>query len=425
MTIQEAPAFSRICGNALCESKVAGAMFWSRNRIDRILRLCIFLHICVAAHFPATAQTVGRAGQPAAHNFPLTKFYDTPDPLPQANPGQLIRSADFDQYNLPLHISAVRFLYYSRSANGAPVAASGVVLFPDHTPPPGGWPVIAWAHTLNGVARQCAPSLDRNLQHGPFLAMYVNLGYAVVATDYTGLGTNFRNAYADAVSNAWNVIDAIPAARSALPQLSARWLALGTGDGGAAVIKVAELEHDGKDANYLGSVAISPAADLEDEYGTSGKLSPDAPLFLAYGIQTVFPQFELTHMLAEKALSAYQTIGKACVRSDRSANESAAQSLKPNWQTDEIVQKFFRRNQLGHAPAQEPFLVINGDTSPTIQQTSKIVDRMCGQKDRVQFEKFVGFDSGEVIGDSVRDQMSWIEARFKNRATLNDCPSHP
>jgi hypothetical protein len=210
-----------------------------------------------------------------------------------------------------------------------------------------------------------------------------------------------------------------------LPQLSARWLALGTGDGGAAVIKVAELEHDLKDANYLGSVAISPAADLEDEYRAPGKLPPDAPLFLAYGIQTVFPQFELTHMLTEKALAVYQTIGKACVQSDSSANEGAAQSLKPNWQTDEIVQKFFRRNQLGHAPTQEPLLLINGDTSPTIQQTSKIVDRMCGQKDWVQFEKFVGFDSGEVIGDSVRDQMSWIEARFKDRATLNDCPSRP
>ena len=87
--------------------------------------------------------------------------------------------------------------------------------------------MIAWAHDLTGVARQCAPSLARNLQHGTFLAMYVNMGYAVVATDYTGLGSNFGNAFADTPSNALDVIYSIPAARRALPQLGSRWIAMG------------------------------------------------------------------------------------------------------------------------------------------------------------------------------------------------------
>jgi len=61
--------------------------------------------------------------------------------------------------------------------------------------------VIAWAHDLSGVARQYAPSLARNLNRGPLLSMYVSLGYAVVATDYTGLGTDLRNAFRDIESN--------------------------------------------------------------------------------------------------------------------------------------------------------------------------------------------------------------------------------
>jgi len=62
--------------------------------------------------------------------------------------------------------------------------------------------VIAWAHDLSGMARQCAPSLTRNLNRGPLLSMYVSLGYAVVASDYTGLGTDYRNAFRDIESNA-------------------------------------------------------------------------------------------------------------------------------------------------------------------------------------------------------------------------------
>jgi hypothetical protein len=115
--------------------------------------------------------------------LPLTKFYDVPDPLPPGKPGDLIRSSQFDEYDLPAEVNALRFLYHSQTAAGADVAVSGVILFPDAKPPAAGWPIIAWAHSWTGVARSCAPSLTRNLQHGPFLAMYVHLGYVVVATD--------------------------------------------------------------------------------------------------------------------------------------------------------------------------------------------------------------------------------------------------
>src|ERR1035437_6527241 len=79
--------------------------------------------------------------------LPITKFYDTPHPLPAGKPGELIRSESFEEYELPLSVSAVRILYHSRSAAGEDVATSGVVLIPyGKNPPPGGWPVIAWAH---------------------------------------------------------------------------------------------------------------------------------------------------------------------------------------------------------------------------------------------------------------------------------------
>ncbi len=161
-------------------------------------------------------------------------------------------------------MSAVRILYHSRSATGEDVATSGVVLTPsERKPPVGGWPIIAWAHEADGVGRACAPSLMRNLGHGPFLSMYVNLGYAVVATDYTGLGCNFRNAFLDAQSNATDVIGSISAARAAVPQLGTKWIVMGEDDGSLAAVAVAEKQSEIRDAGYLGSIAISGLADAK------------------------------------------------------------------------------------------------------------------------------------------------------------------
>jgi hypothetical protein len=355
------------------------------------------------------------------HRLRLTKFYDTPDPLPPGKPGVLIRSTALDEYDLPLGVSAVRLLYHSRSGNGDDVAASGVVLFPDRKPPAGGWPVIAWAHGLTGVARQCAPSLTRNLQHGTFLSMYVNIGYAVVATDYTGLGTSFRNAFADTPSNASDVIYSIDAARCAVPQLSSRWIAMGTGEGAVNALAVAELEHDIRDPNYLGSITLSRLADLQDIFEPLSGVSYNLPLFLAYGVKTVYPRFEVSDILTDKALPLYQKIGQSCGQTETGPTVSAAEMLKPNWASNKFVQQYFSRNRIGFKSANSPLLVISSETDSSINQTTNIVARLCKQGDRVQFEKYPEYDPGRVIGDSVRDQIAWIQARFANRSVPANC----
>ncbi len=367
----------------------------------------------------AQGEAPGSAKRPdVLRSFPLTKFYDTPDPLPPGKPGELIRSTEFEEYDLPPGVSAIRILYHSRSASGDDIAASGVVLFLDEKPPAGGWPMIAWAHGWSGVARQCAPSLARNLQHGPFLAMYVQLGYAVVATDYAGLGTRFRSAFADTQSNALDVIYSIPAARRALPPLGSRWIAMGTDEGGMAVAGVAELEREIGDPNYLGSIAISRLADLQDRYEP---VTYKSPLFLAYGIKTVYPQFEVKDILTDKALLLYQQIGHECSETELAQKPSAAGMLKPNWESNRFVLNYFSRNRLGLKPANSPLLVISSETDPSIIETTKVVSRLCQQGDRVQFEKYPEDELGRVIGDSVRDQIAWIQARFANGPVRTNC----
>jgi hypothetical protein len=373
---------------------------------------------------PGTVFAQDQTTQPPAkrRTLPITKFYDTPHPLPAGKPGELIRSEEFEQYELPLSVDAVRILYHSRSAAGEDVATSGVVLTPSgKNPPAGGWPIIAWAHGTAGVARSCASSLTRNLGHGPFLSMYVNLGYAVVATDYTGLGSDFRNVFLDAPSNAADLIASIPAARAAVPQLGTKWIVMGEAEGSLAAVTVAEKEKEIRDPGYLGSIAILGLADVREFYGHA--LDPFLLASLAYGIKTIYPQFQVSDMLTEKGLALYHEVEQSCSDPRKIAGLSAAEAVKPGWQDNEFVRQYFARNNPGQARAYAPMMVISGDADPAIPTaiTSQAITRMCKQGDSLQWQRYP-LDSAEVIGASVRDQIAWIGARFAGRAAPTTCP---
>jgi hypothetical protein len=248
--------------------------------------------------------------------------------------------------------------------------------------------------------------------------MYVNLGYAIVATDYTGLGTNFRNAFLDAPSNATDVIGSISAARAAVPQLGARWIVMGEGEGSLAAIAVAEKQNEIRDAGYLGSIAISGLADAKELFAHSTQ-GPAGSMFLAYGIKTVYPQFQVTDMLTERALALYQEVGQTC--GETAIVGQAAEALKPGWENNEFVKQYFARNTLAQAQARGAILVISA-ADRTVPVAAPVIARMCKQGDRVQWERYPNLEPSRVIGDSARDQITWIEARFAGRPAPANCP---
>jgi hypothetical protein len=386
--------------------------------------------VCLLAWF-ATLALSSRCQVPTPPRFshrprtlPLTKFYDAPTPLPAGKPGELIRFESVGEYDLSYEVLAVRILYHSRSASGADVAVSGVVLLPDGRPPPGGWPVIAWAHDFTGSARQCAPSLLRNLNQGPLLSMYVGLGYAVVASDYAGLGTNFPNATFDLRSNALDLLFAIPAARAALPQLGTRWVAVGYSEGALAAVGVAEAGGELADSNYLGGVAISGVADAQEMFERVARGS-DQRVFvqLAHGIKTIFPDFRVNEMLTDKAVPLYQHLSQACDASFE-PGISSNDLLQAGWENNRHVKEFFARNILGLTPAHGPLLMISGDADPEIPSalTAKVVTRLCGQKDRAVFVKYPGLNATAILENSVSEQISWIKARFAGHTAPTNCP---
>ena len=360
--------------------------------------------------------------------LPLTSFYDPPNPLPAAAPGTLIRSEATNQYELPYELSAVRILYHSRTVAGADVAVSGVVLIPEGKAPSGGWPVIAWAHAFRGAARQCAPSLARNLGVGPLLAMYANLGYAVVATDYAGLGASAGPTVLDMRSNALDVIYSIPAARAAVKEIASRWLAVGPFQGGLAAIGIAEIDVRGPNyssnylSNYLGSVVTSGLADAEPAYERFALTSSSSLLpVLTSTVKALHSEFQVKDVLKDAALPAYERVAQTC--GGEREPEFTNEMLNPAWESNRFVKEFFDGNTPGLQAAHGPILVISGEADPVVpvDMTAQTVSRMCKQGDRVLFLKYPNVDASGAMGCSTSDQISWIKARFAGYTAPSNC----
>lgn len=163
-------------------------------------------------------------------------FYSPPADMVGAN-GDLLRWERLDASWVPTNAQAWRILYITSDIAGELTASSALVIAPRDVVAP---PVIAWAHATSGIDPASAPSLART---GPesgglyILDRVLAQGWAVVATDYPGLGTSTPHAWLSGVPAAYAVLDSVRAARR-LPAvaLDDRTVVWGYSQGGHAAL---------------------------------------------------------------------------------------------------------------------------------------------------------------------------------------------
>src|SRR6201996_2307324 len=190
-------------------------------------------------------------------------FYAPPRAELAGAPGTLVRQEPID--GAPLGASAYRVLYRSTGLKGEPIFVSGVIIVPQDDPPPGGRPILAWAHPTSGVTPRCAPSLAIFLfQQIQGLRSFVERGYVVAATDYPGLGTPETHPYLVGDSEARAVIDSVRVA-SSMPGAGGgkRFTGWGHSQGGHAALFTGIIAKTyAPELTLLGVAAAAPATDL-------------------------------------------------------------------------------------------------------------------------------------------------------------------
>ena len=158
-----------------------------------------------------------------------------------------------------------RVLYRSELADGTPSVSGGLVFAPKGAAPPGGRPVVAWAHGTLGMGDACAPSRSWGSGRAgvPGLALFLARGWDVVATDYTGLGTPGVEQYLVGGAEARDVLNGVRAARTMGIDASTRVALWGHSQGGHSVLWTAALAPGlAPELQIVAAAAAAPAAEL-------------------------------------------------------------------------------------------------------------------------------------------------------------------
>lgn len=404
----------------------------SRFRHIRTLAMsCLAIATCAAV--PGKAAPAGEPDQndPVAMRalerdgaMPLDAFFNA-DTRPRHD-GDLIRKAVASGYDIPADWQATRILYRSRDIQGRPSTASAVVLLPPGKAPDGGWPLVVWAHGTTGVARQCGPSATKSL--GYYTQALAGHGFAVLVIDYAGLSTGGApHQYMTKVTNALDVVNAVPAAHSAVKGLSRSWVAIGHSQGGQTIWGVAELEAKRKDAGYLGSIALAPAVGGDDLVRRSGAQRGQMfyTVYMAHTIKVQSPGFKLSTMLKPKALATVGALTRDGCYMLAAATFSGFEpgtALQPGWDRQEAVRRFFARNRVGTNPIGGPLFVASGtvDTAVPPDLVEKAARGQCKTGGGVFYKSYPG-DHGTMMQSSYDDQLAWIKDRFAGKPATTNC----
>lgn len=247
-------------------------------------------------------------------------FYLPPASVPAAH-GQLLRAEPLAKSTLP-NTLAWRILYTTQGHDGSPAIASGVVTVAESAT--GTLPVISWANGTKGVMSQCALSMGPNpYDDGPAAARETMLagGWAVVATDYVGLGTAGPHPYLIPAAEAYAVLDATLAAGQ-LQDLHSRGVRLGQSSvvwghsqGGHAALATAEAAGDyAPNLEILGIAAMAPATNLPELAESvadtaAGKIISS---YIAASWNQLYPDLGIDERLTTRSRMAVNQLSQNC-----------------------------------------------------------------------------------------------------------------
>jgi pimeloyl-ACP methyl ester carboxylesterase len=343
-------------------------------------------------------------------------------------PGDILESGPFP--GAPDGATATRILYTSTAPDGAAVTVSGLVIVPKTPAPPAGRRVLAWLHPTTGVDRACAPTLGP----APFtqiqgLPLFLAAGYAVVATDYPGLGAPGIHPYLVGTSEAHAVLDSVRAALQ-LPGVQAgpRFAVWGHSQGGHAALFTGHLAR--QYAPELQLVGVAAAAPVTDIAALVEKPGQD-PLWGAVLSYTVWSWSRVLQASPGIVSAASRPIVERAAR-DCLETSSELQQLQADTAplAGEPVSPDARwRNLLAeNAPTpriEAPVFLAQGSDDPVIPAplTRTFARRLCKESASLHYLAMPGVDHYTAAMRSAASAAAWIAERFAGVPPPNDCPA--
>jgi pimeloyl-ACP methyl ester carboxylesterase len=362
-------------------------------------------------------------------------FYTPPSPLPGKKHGDLIWARTLTGAAVAPGASSTKVvLYRSQGVDGKADAVSGIVSIPKGKAPKKGWPVITYAHGTTGIADQCAPSRDvagtpihpYNAYILPLVSRWLKAGYAVVRTDYEGLGTPGVHPYLIGSSEGRATLDIARAARELDPRLSKATIISGHSQGGHAALFAAALAPKWTpDLKVRGTVAFAPASHLDDQIPlASALITPGGGLSgliadIGRGIVTATPSFDLSALLSDQAKALYPQIETQCLPELSAPTSFGGLSPKAIFKDGADLAplaKLLDVQDPSHLKIKTPLLIDQGSADTTV--IPLFTDQLAGElttngNKSLTYTRYPGADHVGIVTAAAKDATAWIAKRLK------------
>ena len=357
-------------------------------------------------------------------------FYKPPKNLPPQH-GKLIWSRKANPtVTLTSGAWTRNVLYTSKSLAGKRIGVSGSVTVPKGKAPRGGWPVITYAHGTTGIADICAPS--RNTKNGPVSAYitYTNdqlndwlaAGYAVLRTDYEGLGTPGIHPYLIGRSEGRGVLDIVRAARVLSPKIGKKYLIAGHSQGGQAALFAAGLAATWTpELKLQGTVAYAPASQMKTQAELLPALSKPNPVsglagMIVRGASVVSTSIDTQTLLSDTTLPLFPNTLTDCIDElilpDNLGGLAPSTLLRQGADVNPLYDVLAVQNPaLKTTP---PIFLAQGlaDTTVLPQFTDTLNGQMMALGNAVEFVEYPGVTHGEIVAAAENDVLPWLEDRL-------------
>ena len=384
-----------------------------------------------------------------AEEFPLgapgIAFYTIPPQLPQGTPGDVLRVRPLEgTMALPAADRTTLTMYLSRTPENTPVAVTGSVSIPKGQAPDGGWPVIVWTHGTTGLAAGCGPS--RDTQDGPehgyikvirgLLDQFVAAGYAVVATDYQGLGVEGVHPFLQGVPNAWNALDLLRAAQRIEPDIGSRFAVMGHSQGGQADLFTAALaKHDLPGFDLVGNVAMAPGSQIAgrvEQVRRSDKVELSLP-YVTYAMISFSgtdPAIDLSRILMPSALAAIPELYDQCMTHALTSGFWSTAIASEQFRPDADLAPFLAagaKNEPGTLDIPVPTLILQGTADVTVfpQATDLLAQQLCQRGNSLEYQVLPGADHDGSMIKGAQVALEWVADRFAGKPAAPNCDQLP
>ncbi|QEO09924.1 lipase family protein [Protaetiibacter larvae] len=365
----------------------------------------------------------------------VDEFYAPPRVVPD-EPGQLIRSEPFTR-DVPSNALGWRILYTTTRGDGSAAVASGIVVVPRDGD--GAWPVIDWTHGTTGFAENCAPSLaEHPFESGALFVLdqVIDNGWALVASDYIGLGTRGPHPYLIGPDTGHAALDAARAAR----QLSAARLGdvhvvWGHSQGGAGALWTGALaEEYAPELDIAGVASLAPASDLPALVRHLPEITGGS-VFASYVIAAytaIYPDVNARDFVRPGARVTVEQMARRCLAEPGvfvSVLNALALSRDP-----EIFSQDPTQGVLGERLAQNvppptisaPLLLAQGAADPLVIPAAQraYADALCAAGQQLDYRDFAGRDHVALVEpDSplIPELFQWTKDRLAGEPVETGC----